>query len=89
MCHPSHLKTDTAVTALSDAWCHSLCQNWLAPCPSTVTGSESEFKIHLLSLCGSMQTCLNRSTPELHFEFCWDIMHQETNQLHALITGQD
>ena len=42
------------------------CWDWLARCQYIVTGWDGEFKLQLLSQCGSTYVCVSRSVSEIH-----------------------
>ena len=54
--------------------------DWLAQCQHTVTGWDGKFDLQLLSQCGSMQNCLSRSIPEIHWHVDGTLSNQQTNK---------
>ena len=66
--------------------CSGNCQKKITPqvfanvCQYTVTGRDRKFDLQLLSQCGSMHNCLNRSVSEIHQRVAGTLSSQQTTK---------
>ena len=81
----SDLKPAALKATLPGTWCFRVGTGWSGV--SILWLGDIAFWSEPLSLCGSMQNCVNRSVSEMHFACCWDV-RQPTNSrcsLHCLL----
>ena len=64
--HTSDLEIGTPVATLPGAWHYRVSTGTGWPDVSILWRGERKLDLQLLSQCGSMYSCLSRSTPEIH-----------------------